>query len=160
MPATPAEVFTRLVNGVCDQRWEDLPGLYAPRTHVVHPLDPFRSPPLRTAGELREHFRGGAKALGGVRFTPAAVTVHQTADPEVIIGEFEYRGVVPATGEPFVIPNVFVIRVRDGQIIESRDYADHVEIARVLDQLDQLTAAARQRAGTAPTPRPGVAGPA
>ena len=61
---------------------------------------------------------------------------------------------ISATGEPFVIPNVFVIRVRDGQIIESRDYADHVEIARVLGQLDQLTAAARQRAGTAPTPRP------
>ena len=157
MPATPAEVFTRLLNGVCEQRWADLPALYAPRTHVVHPLDPHRSPPLLTPDELREHFLHGAKALGAVRFTPAAVTVHQTADPEVIIGEFEYRGTVPATGEPFVMPSIFVIRVRDGQIVESRDYADHVEVARLLGTLDQLTAAARQRAGTAPTPRLGSA---
>jgi ketosteroid isomerase-like protein len=151
-PATPAEVFTQLVNGVCDQRWSDLPGLYAPRTHVVHPQDPFRAPPLLTQDELREHFLGGAQALGDVRFTPGAVTVHETADPEVIVGEFEYRGVVPATGQPFAIPNVFVIRVRDGQIIESRDYADHVEIARVLGHLDQLTAAARQRDAAASMP--------
>jgi len=154
-PATPAEVFASLVTGVCEQRWADLPGLYAPCTHVVHPLDPFRSPPLLTRDELREHFLGGATALGDVRLTPAAVTVHQTADPEVIVGEFEYRGVIPATGEPFVIPNVFVLRVRDGQIIESRDYADHIEVARVLGHMDEVTAAARQRAGTAPTPRLG-----
>lgn len=158
MPATPAEVFTQLVNGVCEQRWADLPALYAPSTHVVHPLDPCRSPALLTRDELREHFARGAKTLGDIRFTAAAVTVHQTADPEVVIGEFEYRGTDPATGQPFVIPNVFVIRVRDGQIIESRDYGDHVEIARLMGGLDQLAAAAGQRAGTAPTPRPGDAG--
>jgi uncharacterized protein len=153
MSATPAEVFIRLVDGVCEQRWADLPGLYAPCTHVVHPLDPFRAPPLLTPGDLREHFLRAARTLGDVRFTAAAITVHQTADPEVIVGEFEYRGVAPATGEPFVIPNVFVLRVRDGQIIESRDYADHLEIARVLGGMDQLAAAVRQRAGAAPTPR-------
>jgi uncharacterized protein len=157
MPATPAEVFTQLVSGVCEQRWADLPALYAPRTHVVHPMDPSRSPALLTRDELAGHFARGAKTLGDIRFTAAAVTVHQTADPEVVIGEFEYRGTNPATGAPFVIPNVFVIRVRDGQIIESRDYADHVELGRLLDGLDQLTAAAPQRAGTAPTPRPGDA---
>ena len=156
-PATPAEVFAQLLSGVCEQRWDDLPALYAPRTHVVHPLDPYRFPPLLTPDDLRRHFLGGAKALGDVRFTAAAITVHQTADPEVIIGEFEYRGTAPGTGAPFVIPNVFVIRVRDGQIVESRDYADHVEVARLLGTLDQLTAAARQRAGTAPTPRLGSA---
>jgi ketosteroid isomerase-like protein len=153
-PATPAEVFTQLLSGVCEKRWDDLPALYAARTHVVHPLDPARAPALLTRDELAEHFRRGAKALGDVRFTPAPVTVHQTEDPEVVIGEFEYRGTSPATGEPFVMPSIFVIRVRDGQIIESRDYADHVEVARALGGLDQLTAAARQRAGTAPTPRP------
>ncbi|HEY6479152.1 MAG TPA: nuclear transport factor 2 family protein [Streptosporangiaceae bacterium] len=158
MPATPAEVFTRLVSGVCEQRWAELPALYAPRTHVVHPMDPRRSPALLTRDELGQHFARGARTLGDIRFTAAAVTVHQTADPEVVIGEFEYRGTVPATGEPFVIPNVFVIRVRDGEIIESRDYGDHVEIARLLGGLDQLAAAARQRAGTAPTPRPGDGG--
>ena len=58
--------------------------------------------------------------------------MHETADPEVIVAEFEYRGAIPGTGDRFAIPNVFVIRIRDGQIVESRDYADHAEIARVL----------------------------
>jgi ketosteroid isomerase-like protein len=129
---TPAEVFNRLVHGVCDQRWDELPGLYAERTHVIHPLDPGRAPALTSRDELAAHFRHGAEALGPVRFTPAAITVHQTTDPEVIVAEFEYRGVAPATGEPFALPSVFVMRIADGQIVESRDYADHGTIARVL----------------------------
>jgi ketosteroid isomerase-like protein len=154
--ASPAAVFDQLVHGVCDRRWEELPGLYAERTHVVHPCDPGRSAPLLTREELRTHFLGGAAVLGELRFEPAAITVHETADPEVIIGEFEYRGVVPGTGEPFAIPNIFVIRVRDGQITESRDYADHVEVARILGTLDGLAAAVRQRTG----PASPAAGPA
>jgi ketosteroid isomerase-like protein len=143
--ASPAEIFVRLVRGVGGRRWNELPGLYAERTHVVHPHDPGRGAPLLTREELRKHFAGGASALGDVRFEPAAITVHETADPEVVIGEFEYRGVVPGTGEPFAIPNIFVLRVRDGQITESRDYVDHVEIARILGSLDNLAEAARRR---------------
>jgi ketosteroid isomerase-like protein len=153
-PSSPAAVFGRLVHGVCDARWDELPGLYAELTHVVHPLDPERSAPLLTREALDEHFRRGAEVLAGLRMQPAAITVHETSDPEVIVGEFEYRGVAPGTGEPFAIPNVFVIRVRDGQIVESRDYADHVEIARVLGTLDELAGAVRGRAGAAPAARP------
>jgi ketosteroid isomerase-like protein len=157
--ASPAAVFGRLVRGVGDRRWEELPSLYAEQTHVVHPHDPARAAPLLTREELRTHFLGGAAILDELRFEPAAVTVHETADPEVVVGEFEYRGVVPGTGEPFAIPNIFVIRVRDGQIIESRDYVDHVEIARILGRLDDL-AAARQRTSPAagPAPSAGAAG--
>jgi ketosteroid isomerase-like protein len=146
--ASPAAVFGRLVHGVCDRRWDELPGLYAEQTHVVHPQDPLRSPSLLTRAALREHFLGGAAVLGELRFQPGPITIHETADPEVVIGDFEYRRVVPATGEPFAIPNIFVIRVRDGQIVESRDYADHLEIARILGTLDQLADAVSQRAGT------------
>jgi ketosteroid isomerase-like protein len=145
VPASPAAVFDRLVHGVGDHRWAELPGLYAEQTHVVHPHDPLRGAPLVTREDLDRHFRRGAEVLGEIRFTPAAITVHQTADPEVIVAEFEYRGTAPGTGEPFAIPNVFVMRVRDGLIVTSRDYADHLEIARVLGSLDELVAAAAQR---------------
>jgi ketosteroid isomerase-like protein len=144
--ASPAAVFDRLVHGVGDRRWDELPGLYAEQTHVLHPQDPLRSPPLLTRAALRAHFAGGAAVLGELRFQPAAIKIHETDDPEVVIGEFEYRGVVPVTGEPFAIPNIYVIRVRDGQIVESRDYGDDVEIARILGTLDQLAAAVSQRA--------------
>jgi ketosteroid isomerase-like protein len=138
---SPAAVFDRLLHGVCEQRWDDLPGLYALQTNVVHPMDPGRPPPLRTRAELETHFQHGAQALGEIRFTPAQVRVHQTSDPEVIVAEFEYRGVIPATGGPFAIPSVFVMRIRDGQIVESRDYGDHAEIARIFGA---------QAAGTSP----------
>jgi uncharacterized protein len=141
-PASPAAVFDQLVRGVCDRRWDELPGLYAEQTYVVHPHDPRRSTPLTTRQQLADHFRRSGAALGEVRFEPAAITVHQTADPEVIVGEFEYRGVIPGSMEPFAARNVFVIRVRDGQIIESRDYVDHGEIARVLAAASRASAPA------------------
>jgi ketosteroid isomerase-like protein len=57
--------------------------------------------------------------------TARNVVVHQTADPEVIVAEFEYAGRNTETGRDFVVPNVFVMRVREGRIVESRDYAHH-----------------------------------
>lgn len=36
---------------------------------------------------------------------------------------------------------VFVVRVRDGLIIESRDYADHIGMARAFGQLGSLARA-------------------
>jgi len=145
-PLSPREVFHELVHGVCDQRWDDLPGLYALETDVIHPLDPFRAPSLRTREQLREHFNAGATALAeaGLRFQPANTTVHDTADPEVIVAEFEYRGTLPGTGEPFDVPGIFVLRVRDGEIVASRDYVDHLAMARALGQLDQLVSAPKE----------------
>lgn len=48
--------------------------------------------------------------------------VHITGDPEVVIGEFEYHRCSANNPEPFVMPNIFVLRVRNGFIVESRDY--------------------------------------
>lgn len=137
-PLSPAEVFHELVHGVCDRKWDDLPGLYAEQTNVVHPLDPFRAPPLLTRDQLHEHFAGGDEVVADVRFEPANITVHETADPEVIVAEFEYQGTVPATGESFALPGIFVMRVREGQIVSSRDYLDHLGLARALGRLDGL----------------------
>ena len=117
---------------MCRRRLGDLPALYAEQTDVRHPMDPDRSPPLTTRQQLAQHFAAGFETLGEIRFEAAAITVHQTADPEVVIGEFEYRGQAPGSGEPFAIPNIFVLRVRDGQIVESRDYADHAVLGHVL----------------------------
>ena len=65
--------------------------------------------------------------------------MHRTGDPEVVITEFRYEG--SAGGRPVLIPNIFVTRVRDGVIIESRDYADHIGAARAFGHLPALAAA-------------------
>jgi uncharacterized protein len=141
-PLSPAEVFLALVNGVAEGRWEELPGLYAEQTDVVHPFDPLRQPALRSRDELREHFTP-ADADPRVARRAANVTIHQTTDPEVIVAEFEYQGTDAGTGEPYALPGIFVLRVRNGEIVSSRDYFDHLTAARVHGQLDELIAAVR-----------------
>lgn len=141
-PLSPSEVFLALVNGVAEGRWEELPGLYADQTDVVHPFDPLRPAALRTREELREHFAPTGPRPSLLR-RAANITIHQTTDPEVIVAEFEYQGTVADTGEPFAVPGIFVLRVRNGEIVSSRDYFDHLTAARVRGQLDALIAAVR-----------------
>jgi ketosteroid isomerase-like protein len=144
---TPEEVFLRLVHGVADGDYEALPALYAEQTDVRHPMSPYGEPPLLTRDALREHFSGRGPQVGKtVRFRPEAIRVHQTRDPEVIVAEFDYAGTVAATGETFRVPCVFVLRVRDGEIVESRDYVDHVAMARARGRLDELVAVLREPA--------------
>jgi ketosteroid isomerase-like protein len=121
-----------------ERQLDRLAQLYGAVTDVRHPFDPLGDVPMRTRGELREHF---AKVrLDGVeRFEPVDACVHVTADPEVVVFEFAYA--VSAHGTEFTVPCVFVIRVRDGQIVESRDYAHHLAMARGLGQLDALVSA-------------------
>ncbi|MET7899469.1 nuclear transport factor 2 family protein [Streptomyces mirabilis] len=135
------------MNGVAEGRWSELPDLCAEQTHVVHPFERLRAAALRTRDELREHFRP-TEAGSRPQCRAANITIHETADPEVIVAEFEYQGTVRETEEPFVLPGIFVLRVRDGEIISSRDYFDHVTAARVRGQLDTLVAAVQASSAT------------
>ena len=143
--ATPEQVFRALVDGVAAERWDELSLLYAERTNVVHPFDPLRSPPLRSRRDLAAHF-DQSRAAGSLARVPANITVHETTDPEVVVAEFEYRGATADTGRRFAIPCIFVIRVRAGKIIESRDYIDHLASVDARGQLDDLIDAIRERA--------------
>ena len=126
----PRDVFLTLVHGVAERRGAELAELYAEETDVIHPFDPERAPAMRTREELRAHFAAGVERSRRVRFTPQDIRIHETTDPEVIIAEFAYRGTFVETDAPFEIPMIFVMRVRGGEIVESRDYADHAAAAR------------------------------
>jgi ketosteroid isomerase-like protein len=154
-PTTPAEVAGAVAAGVSrlmrggltgeerNAQLDALAALYAEHTDVRHPFAPLGDTPLRTRAELRRHFAAGPAGAAGVeRFGPARQRVHQTADPEVVVVEFSYVG--RAGGRDFEVPCVFVIRVRDGVIVESRDYADHVGFARAFGRLPELAAALNQ----------------
>ncbi len=137
-PATPESagtVFEQLVHGVAGKRWDELPDLYAEKTHVSHPFLPG-APVLRTRDELRKHF-AAAKDVG-VDFEVADLVTYQGADPEVLIGEFAYQG--DFGGSPVRIANIFAMRIRDGLVVESRDYGDHLGIAGDTGRIPELAA--------------------
>lgn len=116
-----------------------LPLLYHEATDVRHPMHPARIAPLTSRAELAKHFgTGDVNYTPTLTFQPEDIVIHETADPEVIVAEFEYRGIVVSTGAPFVVPCVFVLRIRDGLIVESRDYVDHVAFARARGTLEDL----------------------
>jgi len=58
-------------------------------------------------------------------------------------GVFSCRGTLGggAVERAASVPKSFVVRVRDGQIVSSRDHLDHLTSARVRGQLDWLVAA-------------------
>lgn len=60
--------------------------------------------------------------------------LHETRDPEVVIAEYDYDGRVTTTGRSFQVPNIQVSRVRDGQIVASRDYHNHPVLADAVAQ--------------------------
>ncbi len=141
MTLSPREVFLGVLHGVCDRRLDDLPAYYAEHTDVRHPFDPQRAPALRTRDELREHFARGLAATPEIRRKPRNIRIHETTDPEVVIGEFDYHSTVVETGETFDMPAIFVMRVRDGEIVESRDYADHLTVAKAMGRLGDVAPA-------------------
>jgi uncharacterized protein len=135
----PREVFLALVNGIAEGHPDGLAELYAEQIDVVHPFDPLHGAPLRSRDELRERMESLA-ARPRPRRRVGNVTIHETTDPEVIVAEFEYQGTTDA-GEPYALPAIFVMRVRNGEIVSSRDYHDHLASARVGGRLGELFAA-------------------
>src|SRR5690349_18235452 len=110
---TPREVFARLSGGIGRGEWDTLGELYAPDAVVTMPFDPRRT---RLCGrdEVARHFAAAASLP--ITLTPDDVRVHETADPEVIVAEYDYAG------PDFRMANIQVLRIRDGLIVESRDY--------------------------------------
>ena len=148
---TPEETVRAVAAGVCrlmrggltatDEaaQIDDLAACYAEHTDVRHPFHPLGDTPLTSRAGVREHFGAGGPPTGVERYDVVNDHVHQTSDPEVVIFEFQYAGVID--GRAFTLPCLFVVRVQDGEIVESRDYVDHVAAARAFGRLPTLAAA-------------------
>jgi uncharacterized protein len=136
---TPVEVFDRLITGIGEHRWHELADLYAEDAVAHIPLMvPVRG---RVNGreEIRAHFAEAAK--GSLVLRPHNIVVHTTGDPEVIIAEFDYDARDTATGRVSTMANVQVLRIRDGLILLSRDYHDHLRLAALVGRATALAAA-------------------
>ncbi|MER6981440.1 nuclear transport factor 2 family protein [Streptomyces carpinensis] len=125
----PRGVLARYRRAILDRSADDLAGLYA--VDAVHEF-PFRFPGLPARYLGREEVRAGYTALWGA--SPARpeavheVAVHESTDPEVITVEQTVTGTVTTTGEPFEVPGLLVMRVRDGLLVHVRDYMDGLAV--------------------------------
>ena len=138
-PATPRAVFDRLITGIAEGRFADLADLYAEDAVVEQPFMLPVPATIRGRDEVRHHF---TRAVGGpIDLRPRNVVVHETTDPEVVIAEYDYDVRHTGTGRQSTVANVQVLRIRDGLIVETRDYHDHVRLAAVAGQAQQLAAA-------------------
>ena len=143
--ASPRDVAERLINGISQQRWQALHELYARDALVEYPF----ALPVPTRLEGREAIRRYFSAVARMPLELRArnITVHETGDPEVIVAEWDYDGLVTTTGRSFQVSNIQVSRVRDRQIVASRDYHNHLVLAEALGQLPALLAALARQAG-------------
>ena len=74
-------------------------------------------------------------ALFPVRFDDCrGVVVHETADPEVIVVEYELVGTHTTTGVTASAPFIGVLRTRDGKLAHWREYQHTLVIAQAAGQ--------------------------
>lgn len=143
---TPTEIAERLIAGVADLSpgsLAALPELYADDTDVRHMFGVAEPSRWRGRDELRKHFsRNGNIPL---ERSVDNLVIRRTDDPEVVVAEYDMHCRVTTTGRTATIANVLVLRVRDGLIVESRDYHDHLALAALFDRLPDLVTDATTR---------------
>jgi uncharacterized protein len=142
MPETlsPREVFQKLIEGINAGRFTELAELYAEDAVVETVFEPVGPRRLEGRAALKERF-AEVSASSPVELTPANVVLRETDDPEVVVAEFDYQVHHRVTGRTFEAANIQVLRVRDGLIVSSRDYHDHLALIVAGGNLPQLVAA-------------------
>lgn len=135
-PASGGSSFLRLAT----LAWSELHELCAENAEVEIVFSPVPPRGLHGRAELRERF-AALGAPDAIRMRAENIHVHETGDPEVVIAEFDYEGLYPATGRTFRTANIMVPRARDGLITETRDYHDHLAFAAADGRASQLLAA-------------------
>src|SRR5580693_8740067 len=123
--ATHADVLARrrqlMLNGDAD----GFADLFTPDAVIEFSFAGPPGTPMRLAGReaIREYSRRVmASPLRLEDFEVAKL--YQTEDPEVVITEMRATGTVTTTGRSFTTTSVQIIRIRDGHIVHSRDFAD------------------------------------
>jgi uncharacterized protein len=140
MPESPSprEVLERLLHGISNRRWRVLHELYARDTLVEYPF--ALQAPARLEGREAVQRYFTAVARMPLELQARNIVLRETSDPQVIVAEWDYDGLVTTTNRSFQVSNIQVSRVRNGQIVTSRDYHNHFVLAGVLGRLPALLA--------------------
>jgi uncharacterized protein len=136
---SPRQVVEALMQGISAGAWGDLHAWFSEDAVVAYP---FALPsPTRLEGieAIKKYF--GAISAYPIALKTRDMVVHETSDPEVVVAEWDYDGLVTTTGRAFRVSNITVTRVRNGKIVASRDYHNHAVLAGVMGRLPSLVEA-------------------
>ena len=123
--ATPADVLARRRRLTLNGDADGLADLFAPDAVIESPFAPPPGAPSRLEGReaIREYSRHVmASPLRLEDFEVAEL--YQTQDPEVVIVEMRAKATLTTTGQSFAATSIQILRIRDGQIVLFRDFAD------------------------------------
>ena len=123
--ATPADVLARRSQLILNGDADGFAALFAPDAVIESSFAGPPGTPVRLTGReaIREYSR--QVLASPLRLEDIEVAeLYQTQDPEVVITEMRAKGTVTTTGRSFTTTSVQIIRIRDGQIVHSRDFAD------------------------------------
>jgi ketosteroid isomerase-like protein len=136
----PADLVERGLGLLLQHDMAGFAGLWAEDGVLEFPFASAGYPP-RVEGRdaIREYLRDYPNLLDIRDVT--AKTVHETADPGVVVVEFTVAGVVVAKQTPYELSYIAVITVEGGEIRRYRDYWSPLAAAEVLGGVDELTAA-------------------
>ncbi|MGD0556152.1 MAG: nuclear transport factor 2 family protein [Streptosporangiaceae bacterium] len=139
---SPRQTVEELLRASVSTTPGDMADCYADSVVIEMPFGVEALYPSRietTREQLRARYQAGT---GSRKYTSLSdVRIHETADPEIIICEYQLHGELTATGEQFSVRFAMVLTVQDGQIVHSRDYSDPIAGARLLGKLPELAAA-------------------
>jgi ketosteroid isomerase-like protein len=136
------ETVEQLMRAAVSPTPGDMADCYASEVVIEIPFAVAALHPSRfetTREELRARYQAGtaARRYHGL----SNVMIHETADPEVIVAEYQLHGEMTGSGEAFSLRFAMVVTVRDGHIVHSRDYSDPIAGARLLGRVPELVAA-------------------
>ncbi len=123
----PREVFERVKRSVLDQDADGFADLFASDGVMEFPLAGAAvglPDCLEGREQIRLHVSAAMRQARQAGRRPTAyddLMLHETADPEVIIVEFDLHGELRGAGA-YQLPCVQVFRIRDGAIVWFRDY--------------------------------------
>jgi uncharacterized protein len=125
MPSlTPADVLALRRRLTLSGDADGLADLYAPDAVVEAPFAPPGAPSRLEGREaIREYSR--RVMASPLRVEDYEVTeLYQTHDPEVVIVEMRGKGTMITTGQSFATTSIQILRIREGQIVLFRDFAN------------------------------------
>ena len=133
--ATPADVLAQRRQLLLSGDIDGFVNLFAPDGVIEAPFTGPPGAPLRLEGRdaIREYSRHVmASPLRLEDFE--VVELYQTQDPEVVIVEMRAKGTVTTTDRSFTATSIQVLRIRDGQIVLFRDFANPQVLRDVLGE--------------------------